>query len=136
MNTQNILTAIDRDFVKTYRGAAAFVDSGSLWNFCIDTIRDPVLMGHIIFANDLGVPPVKSLVQIYRYKMNPADSFTFTTYESRSMGALMGFVFKFVLSYTGQKERCKVDVFGIQTAARFTKAFDPNLRPDWELTEE
>jgi hypothetical protein len=119
MNTQHIIDAIDRDFAKTYRGAANFIDSGAVWNFCMETIKDPVLMSNIAFANDLEVPPVKSLLLIYKRKMTPAEDFKFDSYESRSIGALMGFVFKFVLGYKDQKERCKVGQYGIQTATRF-----------------
>lgn len=119
MTTQHIIDEINRDFVKRYRGAANFVNSGAFWNFCIDTIKDPVLMSNIAFANDLDIPPVKSLLLIYERKMNPAAGFTFDVNESRSIGALMGFVFKFVLGYGEQKERCKVEKFGIKTATRF-----------------
>ena len=119
MKTQEIVNAINRDFAKTYRGAAKFVDSGAVWDFCIATVKDPVLMSNIVFANDLEVPPVKSLLLIYKREMNPTEEFTFNAYESRSIGALMGFIFKFVLGYTDQKERCTVNQYGIQSATRF-----------------
>ena len=119
MNTKNIVNEIYQDFAKTYRGAANFVDSGAIWDFCIDTIKNPVLMSNIAFANDLEIPPVKSLLLIYKRTLNPADNFVFSANESRSIGALMGFVFKFVLGYKDQRERCKVDAFGIKTATRF-----------------
>jgi len=41
MNTQTIIDAIYQDFTKTYRGAATFVNSGELWDFCIKTIKNP-----------------------------------------------------------------------------------------------
>ena len=105
MNTQNIVNEIYQGFAKTYRGAANFVDSGAIWDFCIDTIKDPVLMSNIAFANDLEIPPVKSLLLIYKRKVNPALGFEFNANESRPIGALMGFVFKSVLGYKEQKER-------------------------------
>ena len=119
MNTHDIVNEIYQDFAKTYRGAANFVDSGAVWDFCIETIKDPILMSNIAFANDLEIPPVKSLLLIYKRKMNPVAGFEFNVYESRSIGALMGFVFKFVLGYKDQKERCKVEEFGIKKATRF-----------------
>ena len=119
MNTKDIVNAIEKDFAKTYRGAAKFVDSGAVWDFCLQTIQNPVLMSNIVFANDLEVPPVKSLLLIYQRQMNPAEGFVFNSYESRSIGALMGFVFKFVLGYKDQKERCAVNQYGIQTSTRF-----------------
>ena len=119
MKTSEIITAINDSFAKTYRNAAPFVNSGALWDFCIDTISNPITMSNIAFANDLGIPPVKSLLVIYRRKMNPADTFKFTPQESQFMGALMGFVFKFVLDYQYQKERCGVNDLGVKTATRF-----------------
>ena len=119
MNTQHIVDEIYKDFTKKYRGAANFVDSGAIWDFCIETIKDPVLMSNIAFANDLEIPPVKSLLLIYERKVNPGAGFEFTIDESRSIGALMGFVFKFVLGYQKQKERCNVSKYGIKTASRF-----------------
>ena len=119
MTTQHIVDEINQSFVKVYHGASNFVDSGAVWDFCIETIQDPVLMSNIVFANDLGIPPVKSLLLIYQRKMNPAFGFVFSAEESRSMGALMGFVFKYILGYTAQKERCKVGWYGVHTATRF-----------------
>ena len=119
MKTTDIINAINADFAKTYKNAAPFVNSGALWNFCINTICNPVTMSNIAFANDMGVPPVKSLLVIYRRIMHPADNFKFSAQESQFMGALMGFVFKYVLNYREQKERCVVNDLGVKTATRF-----------------
>lgn len=119
MRTSKIIDAINDRFAETYKNATPFVNSGALWDFCMETIRNPITMSNIAFANDMGIPPVKSLLVIYRRKMNPADGFRFTAQESQSMGALMGFVFKFVLGYQCQKERCVVNDLGIKTATRF-----------------
>ena len=119
MKTSEIINAVNNRFAETYKNATPFVNSGALWDFCMETIRNPITMSNIAFANDLGIPPVKSLLVIYRRKMKPAEDFRFTAQESQSMGALMGFVFKFVLDYQYQKERCVVNDLGIKTATRF-----------------
>lgn len=119
MKTQDIITAVNQDFAKTYKNAAPFVRSGPLWDFCMNTIADPIAMSCIAFANDLGIPPVKSLINIYSRKNNPTATFTFSGQESQFMGSLMGFVFKFVLGYRQQKERCSVNQWGVRTATRF-----------------
>ena len=119
MKTRDIISSINIDFAKTYKNAAPFVGSGALWDFCISTISNPITMSNIAFANDMGIPPVRSLLVIYRRKMKPADGFKFTAQESQSMGALMGYVFKFVLGYQDQKERCAVNDLGVKTATRF-----------------
>ena len=120
MQTSEIIDRIQdeqKGFAAIYRSASKFVDSGPLWDFCMDTIRDPVAMSAIAFANDLGVPPVRSLITIYERKMHPTRDFTAS--ESQHMGALMGFVFKFVLGYRSQKERVQVNHLGVRTATRF-----------------
>lgn len=119
MKTSAIKWAIDNDFPATYRNATPFVSSGPLWDFCMRTIDDPITMSNIVFANDLEIPPVKSLLLLYQRAMSPATNFQFTGQESQFMGALMGFVFKHVLSYQGQKERCAVNQYGVKTATRF-----------------
>ncbi len=119
MNTQEIVNAIQQDFTKTYKNATPFVGSGELWDFCIDTIADPIKMSCIAFANDLGIPPVRSLITFYARETQLLDTFFFTGQQAQFMGALMGFVFKFVLLYQQQKERCSVNEWGIKTATRF-----------------
>lgn len=119
MKTSDIITKIYSDFTKTYRGATPFVDSGDLWDFCIETISNPITMNNIIFANKLGVAPVKSLLTIYELKKKPVESFEFTSTEAQFMGALMGFVFRFVLGYKKKKERYTVKKYGVATAALF-----------------
>ncbi len=119
MKTVDIVNVIEKDFISTYKNATPFINSGELWDFCIDTIKNPITMSCIAFANDLGIPPVKSLLMLYNRKFNPDKNFTFTAQESQFMGALMGFIFKFVLDYQHQKERCTVNLLGVKTATRF-----------------
>lgn len=119
MKTTDIIEAINKDFTAKYKSASKFPNSGELWDFCIETIKDPVCMSCIVFANDHDIPPVKSMLTFYSRKKNPNEDFKFTSQESQHMGALMGFVFKFVLGYTEQKERCKVGKFDVRTATRF-----------------
>ena len=121
MKTADIITEINDRFAATYKNATPFINSGALWDFCIDTIKNPITMSNIAFANDMGIPPVKSLLVIYRRKMKPSDTFTFTAKESQAMGALMGFVIKFVIGYQEQQERCTVNDLGVKTATRFMK---------------
>ena len=119
MKTSEIINHINTEFASIYKNATPFVNSGALWDFCLETIENPITMSCIAFANDMGIPPVKSLLVIYRRKNNPTDGFKFTAQESQSMGALMGYVFKYVLKYADQKERCVVNDLGIKTATRF-----------------
>ena len=55
MRTDMIIDKINNEFADTYKNASKFVDSGELWNFCIETIRNPITLGNIVFANDLGI---------------------------------------------------------------------------------
>ena len=71
MNVNHIKSKIMNDFAATYKNASPFVDSGELWDFCMDTITNPILLSNVIFANDLGIPPVKSLLLIWERKKTP-----------------------------------------------------------------
>ena len=117
MKTTDIVLEINRKFALTYKNAAKFVGSGPLWDFCIATIQDPIKLGQIVFANDMGIPPVKSLITMYERQMHPEHNFS--PVESQNMGSLMGFVFKYVLNYHTQKERCVVNQLGVKSATRY-----------------
>ena len=127
MKTSDIITEINNHFADTYKNASKFVDSGELWDFCMETIKNPVRMSNIVFANDMGVPPVRSLITIYEREKNPSENFI--AVQSQQMGALMGFVFKYILNYQSQKERCTVNHLGVKTATRFEDG------PVWEFEE-
>jgi len=119
VTTATIINEINSNFASTYRNAAPFVNSGALWDFCMEVLSDPILTQCIVFANDLEVPPVKSLIHLYKLKFSPADDFKFTQQQSQWLGALMAFIFKFVFGYKSQKERVRVNIYGIGGATRF-----------------
>jgi hypothetical protein len=119
MKVTDIKLQIMNDFAATYKNASPFVNSGEMWDFCMDTITSPMLLSNIIFANDLGIPPVKSLLLIWERKKAPKASFEFSGQESQWLGSLMGYLFKFILNYQDQKERCAVNAYGVRTATRF-----------------
>ncbi len=106
-------------FAKAYRNAAPFVRSGELWAWCMDVATDEKRMGCIAFANEFGIPPVKSLLYFYRQDKHPADSFRFSTQESQWLGSFMGFLFKYCFGYQKQKERTQVNQYGIGTATKY-----------------
>jgi hypothetical protein len=119
INTSNINQTINSDFTSAYRNATPFINSGQLWNFCMDVLSDPMLIQCIIFANDLEIPPVKSLMHLYRLKFTPSNTFKFSQQQSQWLGALMGFLFKNILGYKSQKERVQVNMLGVGTATRY-----------------
>lgn len=120
MKTSYIVNEINNHFTQVYKGASRFSEeSRDLWDFCIKTISNPVMISEIVFANDLGIPPVRSLLKIWEHEQNPDKDFKFSNQESQWLGALMGFVFKSVLGYKNQKERCRVNEYGVKTATRF-----------------
>ena len=110
---------VQEGFAVVYRNAAPFVDSGELWSFCLDTITNPERMSCIAFANEFGIPPVKSLLWFYEKDFAPADDFKFDVQTKRCLGALMVFVFKNCLGYRAQNERIQVNKFGVQTATKY-----------------
>ena len=121
VKTADIIEKIKLGFGKAaYQGATPLMDSGDLWNFCMSTIKDPIKMSCIAFANDLGVPPVKSLMTFFDRDVQDPESFTVVEHQSQNIGALMGFVFKFVLDYRGQEEKRRpVNMHGIGDASLF-----------------
>jgi len=122
--TKEILQKIEAEFAQAYRNAAPFVKSGGLWDFCITVLSNSLLVNNIIFANDLGIPPVRSLLHIYEKQRNPAEGFMFRGQESQWLGSLMGFLFLDVFMYNKKKERVQVKRYGVGTASRFSEGPD------------
>jgi hypothetical protein len=100
VSTSDIESRVYSDFPSIYRAFGGFVGSGKLWDLCLDTIRDEVLMSHIIFCNDIHqIPPVHTFLRV----MDKEITWELTGMEKRSLGAFWGFVFRFVFDYQRQK---------------------------------
>ncbi len=114
-----ILEMVKKGFaIEAYQGAAPIKETGELWNFCKEVISNPIHMNCIIFANEFNIPPVKSLMKIFELENNIEKSFSLEPLQSQQLGALMGYIFKFILGYKKQK-RCMANIHGIKTASRF-----------------
>lgn len=108
-----IETEILGRFHKVYKAFGGFVNSGSLWDDCIFTVRDTRLMNNIIFCNDIHqIPPVHTFLKVKKQNND------LTELEKRSVGAFWGFVFKFVFGYRNQRSvTAKVNT--VRTATYF-----------------
>lgn len=124
---QEINSLITEDFTSIYKNASNFPGT-LLYNECMKIITNPSDLRCIIFANDLGIPPVKSLLFILGKRNKLTENVT--GIESQSMGSLMGFLFKRVFRYQNQRDRLAVKMFGVKTAALFIDV------EDFEITEE
>lgn len=116
VTTAQIEERIRQDFARKYRRFASFVDSGDLWDSLMEVVRDPKLLGHYQFCNDvMGIPPVRVHVKVCRGRIGQLDR-----EHKQAMGAFWGFVFKEALGYTGQQSvSCAVG--GLKTATRYTQ---------------
>lgn len=120
MKTSDIIATIYTDFTKHYLGRGSFVNSGHLWDFCLEIIKNPLSLSLIVYKNNQGVPPVKTLLEFYEATLAPATGFTLSDQECRDIGSLMGFVFQFVLGYQKYKME-PVNMLGCKEASVFTK---------------
>lgn len=122
----SIKNQIESDFTSIYKNASNFPTT-QLYRLTLDIICDPTELKCVIFANDLGVPPVKAVLTILSKKRLINNDIT--GIESQSLGSLMGFLFKQVFKYQNQRDRLTVKLFGVKTAALFLNV------TDFEITE-
>lgn len=115
---------ITDEFTSIYKNASNFPGT-PLYNECIKIINNVSDLRCIIFANDLGIPPVKSLLFLLDKRGIITENVT--GIESQSMGSLMGFLFKKVFQYQNQKDRLSVKMFGVKTAALFFNVENFNI---------
>jgi hypothetical protein len=112
-----IIQQIDERFPSTYKAFGPFIDSGELWDACIDTVQDVKLLEHIIFCNDIHqIPPVHTFL-----RANRTIGRDLSETEKRSVGAFWGFVFKFVFGYRNQRS-VTARVNTVRTASYFFDA--------------
>lgn len=117
LRPSDIKSEIYKRFSKTYKAFGNFIDSGELWDACIDVVSDGMLLGHIIFCNDIHqIPPVHTFLRVRRDIRRDL-----TELEKRSIGAFWGFVFKFVFGYRNQKS-VTARVNTVRTATYFFDA--------------
>lgn len=114
ITSKDIINKIDNEFSNVYRPFSTFQNSGSLWDSCINTVRNADLLQKIIFCNDvLQAPPAQVFL-----KATSFSQATFTNYEKKAIGAFWGFIFKFTFNYTDQKETT-INTKGVKKATYF-----------------
>lgn len=114
ISSNEIIKKINEEFANTYKAHSCFINSGVLWDKCIETIKDEELLNHIIFCNDvLKIPPVKVFLLTC-----DEDFSNLTDFDKTCLGAFWGFVFKFALGYDNQKST-SILTKGIKTATYF-----------------
>ena len=100
IRTDEIKTAIYKDFSRIYKAFGDFIDSGEIWDLCMSAIDDITLMNNIIFCNDIHqIPPVNTFLKA----CGASNMRDLTELEKRSIGALWGYIFKYIFGYRNQK---------------------------------
>ena len=130
MKTENIAARVEENFSCTYVPFKEFQQNqlySCYWNQCMEAVRDPELLSHIVFCNDVfAIPPIKTFLTYYRedfIKLTGRDDALLDPFVKKSIGAFWGMVFKFALGYQGQKSVSvsMYDYFGIKSATCFKK---------------
>lgn len=127
VTVQKIIEEIDTNFTSIYKNCTKLHEQdddesiSELTRICKEIITNPTYLNFIILSNDISkIPPVKSLVQLMGYTGKLSIETDIPSQLSQYLGSLMGFIFKYVFGYEGQKNRVRVELFGIGTASRFT----------------
>ncbi len=96
------------------------------WKLCVQALQDRDLMGHIIFCNDLfGIPPAKTFLCFYAETLKTltgTEDAKLDNFTKKAIGAVFGYVFKFVFEYDGQKSVSVSlnKMFYVKTASYYT----------------
>ena len=65
MTINEIVEMIENEYGETCAEAEIFRESGEMWNYCMEVVKDHNKLNCIIFANDMGIPPIKSFLEFY-----------------------------------------------------------------------
>ncbi len=121
LNAKNIVKRLKNDFQSSCRPASRFINK-HLWNDCVDMFSDHHQIEKIIFANSLGVPPVKAVIQILIDDYDYPPNTTFNAQDARNLGSLTNFIFKDLLLYDSAQPRRTVKLCGIKEGCIFIKS--------------
>lgn len=107
------------EFNSIYKGTLPFCDTKYFSKF-LGLLEDEQALAHIKFANDiLGVPPVESMIKLYR------DFFSekMQAQEKQGLGACFGYLYRFIYQNYEPKQVWVGDTkfTGIKTASVFNK---------------
>lgn len=115
IQAHEIVRRLKSEFASTYRPFARFEDT-PLWEECIKAVKNPELMGHIIYNNNnMGIPPVVTFV-----RATPGIPEGLEDKKKQGIGAVWGFVFRKVFGCEVQGMVSAGNVKGIRSAALFT----------------
>ncbi len=120
LDVKRITKKLKTEFRSPDRPASHFTNK-KLWIDCESVFTDRICTGKIIFANNLGVPPVKALIKILVDDYNYPSDTVFTAQEARNLGSLINFVFKDLLGYNSVHPRRTVKLCGVNEGCTFTK---------------
>jgi len=125
ISANEIIERFDNEYSKVYKSFKTFWDTDSMYkDLIMQTLTDPELLGHIIFANDyLKVPPVISFIAYYSEKIPPFEKGK-DDYVKKGIGSVFWFLFRYVLGYDGRPENVWVahmNEKGVKTASWFRK---------------
>ncbi len=132
INKEEIIEKIYTDFPSTYKPFAKFVNSGELWDLCVQTASDAELLNHMIFCNDImEIPPVKVFLQANTNIVKIEKGF-----DKKAIGAFWAFIFKETLNYQLQQENMPIKYKGIKKATRYyNEARGTKVVDNTEITE-
>lgn len=110
VTVDEIVQKLSQDFAKKYPHFKDFQTDSSYsayWGLCIQAMQDRDLLGHIVFCNNLFyIPPAKTFLCFYAdalKNITGKENAQLSDYVKKSIGAVWGFVFKFIFLYQGQK---------------------------------
>lgn len=107
------------EFAQKYVRFAGFIDSGRLWDACMQVLGDETLMAHIRFCNDvMRIPPIK--VFLMAMHLDNDEELAHSKEARQAIGAVFAFVFKDLWGYR-RPVRVSCRINGVQTASIYEK---------------
>lgn len=116
--TKQIEEKLYEGFSGKYKAFGGFIDS-EYWHLCLGAVHDEVLLGHIIFCNDvLRIPPTHTFLRARPIAEELSE------FDKRAIGAFWGYVFRFVFGYNF-RENVTAKVNSVRTATVFSGVKEP-----------
>ena len=110
---------LSEEFTERYFNGTKF-RGGELEEKIIELISNEKILHSIVIANKVGISPVEAFLENYQIVNYPlAPEFEFKDGEEVFIGTVFGFIFQFILGFSKDEKRKKVEKLGIETASWF-----------------
>lgn len=120
INTQELIGSIRENLERYYKGVACVTKKDpEFYGRVLEVLAKPYNMYAIDMANNLGVPPLRTFLEIWAKTEGVPENTVYDENYARMLGAVFAYIYCKYFGYTGKAARRVVHRFGCGTGSAY-----------------